>query len=112
MDIIHQRRSNRDDSVMPRRDALGGNRARGRIRLKSRPERDRAARLSERWDRPRSLREPYDFPTQQRGEFAIAMSATVFFFPREPRKSAREQIRKSIREHFASARERFKKSCP
>ena len=75
MDVIHQRRSNRDDSVMPRRDALGGNRARGRIRLKSRPERDRAARLSERWDRPRSFREPYDFPTQQRGEFANAMSA-------------------------------------
>ena len=76
MDVIHQRRSNRDDSVMPRRDALGGNRARGRlIRLESRPERDRAARLSERWDRPRSFKEPYDFPTQQRGEFANAMSA-------------------------------------
>ena len=35
-----------------------------------------------------------------------------FFFSREPRKSAREQFRKSVREHFASARERLKKSCP
>ena len=30
---------------------------------------------------------------------------SVFIFPREPRKSAREQIRKSAREHFAFARE-------
>ena len=31
----------------------------------------------------------------------------VFFFSREPRKSAREQFRESVREHFASARERL-----
>ena len=30
-----------------------------------------------------------------------------FFFSREPRKSAREQLRESVREHFASARERL-----
>ena len=75
MDVILQLRFNRDDSVVPRGDALGGNRTRGRFRLKSRTEQDRAARLSERWDRPRSGREPYDFPTQQRGEFANDMSA-------------------------------------
>ena len=34
------------------------------------------------------------------------------FFPREPRKSAREQIRKSAREHFAFARERLETSFP
>ena len=34
------------------------------------------------------------------------------FFSRELRKSAREQFSKSVREHFASARERLKKNCP
>ena len=37
---------------------------------------------------------------------------SVYFFPRELRKSAREQFSKSVREHFASARERLKKNCP
>ena len=39
----------------------------------------------------------------------IVIYAVFFFFPREPRKSAREQFRKSVREHFASAREHFQK---
>ena len=34
------------------------------------------------------------------------------FFPREPRKSAREQFRKSAREHFACARERLVTNLP
>ena len=34
------------------------------------------------------------------------------FFSREPRKSAREQFRKSVREYFASARERLGKILP
>ena len=36
--------------------------------------------------------------------------SSVFFFPREPQKSAREHFKKSPREHFAIAREHFKKS--
>ena len=37
---------------------------------------------------------------------------SVFFFPREPRKSAREQFCKSAREHFEPARERFNTNLP
>ena len=36
-----------------------------------------------------------------------AYHVSAFFFPREPRKSAREQFRESVSEHFASARERL-----
>ena len=35
-----------------------------------------------------------------------------FFFPREPRKSAREQFRKSVREHLKLPVNFWKKSCP
>ena len=74
MNMIRERRSCRDESVVPRADALGGNRNR-RSRLEIMPVRDRATRLSERWDQPRFFREPYDFPTQQKGDFANVMSA-------------------------------------
>ena len=36
----------------------------------------------------------------------------VFFFPREPQKSAREHFGKSAREPFEFAREHFWKTCP
>ena len=36
----------------------------------------------------------------------------MFFFHREPEKSAREHFRKSVREHFAFAREYKKENVP
>ena len=74
IDMIRERRSCRDESVVPGADALGGNRNSRSIR-EIMPERNRATRLSERWDQPRSFREPYDFPKQQKGDFANAMRA-------------------------------------
>ena len=40
------------------------------------------------------------------------MIVPVFFFPREPQKSAREHFGKSAREPFEFAREHFWKTCP